>query len=63
MIDIQGNLAAILKEKGISRNQVAIEMGVTSPAVSNWFNRTGDIKLCTHYAKFSCVITKKVTCK
>lgn len=47
MIDIQGNLAAILKEKGISRKQVAIEMGVTSPAVSNWFNRTGDIKFST----------------
>lgn len=45
MIDVQSNLAAILKERGILRKQVAQECGVTDPAVSNWFNRTGDIKL------------------
>jgi predicted transcriptional regulator len=47
MIDLQENLGAILKERGILHKNVAQAMGVTDAAVSNWFNRTVELKFST----------------
>lgn len=47
MIDLQENLSAVLKERGILHKNVAQAMGVTDAAVSNWFNRTVELKFST----------------
>ena len=47
MIDLQENLSAILKERGILHKNVAQAMGVTDAAVSNWFNRDTELKFST----------------
>lgn len=47
MIDLQENLSAVLKERGILYKNVAQAMGVTDAAVSNWFNRTVELKFST----------------
>lgn len=44
MIDLQANLKAILKERGILQKNVALAMGVTDSAVSNWFKRDDEVK-------------------
>lgn len=43
MIDIQENLKAILKERGVLRKQVAAELGMTESGLSNWFTRKNDL--------------------
>ena len=43
MIDIQENLKAILKERGVLRKQVAKELGITEQGLSNWFTRKTDL--------------------
>lgn len=47
MIDLQANLKAILKERGILQKNVALAMGVTDAAVSNWFKRNDEMKFST----------------
>ena len=47
MIDLQKNLGAVLNERGILHKNVAQAMGVTDAAVSNWFNRTVELKFST----------------
>jgi len=47
MIDLQKNLSAILKERGILHKNVAQAIGVTDAAVSNWFNRNSEMKFST----------------
>ena len=43
MIDIQKNISAILKNKGILRKSVAKELGITEAGLSNWFTRKSDL--------------------
>lgn len=43
MIDIQKNISALLKERGVLRKQVAYELGITEAALSNWFTRKNDL--------------------
>ena len=43
MIDIQGNLQAILKERGFLQKNVAKDLGITEQGLSNWFTRKTDM--------------------
>lgn len=43
MIDIQKNIRAILAERGIMQKQVALKLGMTDQALSNWFTRKTDL--------------------
>lgn len=43
MIDIQGNLKALLDKKGVLQKNVAKELGISEQAVSNWFTRKTDL--------------------
>ena len=45
MIDVKKNLRRILEERGILQKQVAVALGVSDQAISNWFNGTEDVKL------------------
>lgn len=45
MIDVKKNLKLILEERGILQKQVAVALGVSDQAISNWFNGTEDVKL------------------
>lgn len=36
MIDVRKNLKAIIEERGISQKKIAIEVGMTESALSNW---------------------------
>ncbi|MDD6747168.1 MAG: helix-turn-helix transcriptional regulator [Paludibacteraceae bacterium] len=43
MIDIQKNIRAILADRGIMQKQVALKLGMTDQALSNWFTRKTDL--------------------
>lgn len=45
MIDVKKNLKQILEERGIMQKQVALALGISDQAISNWFNGTEDVKL------------------
>ena len=36
MINVRKNLKAIIEERGISQKKIAIEVGMTESALSNW---------------------------
>lgn len=38
MIDVRKNLKAIIDERGLSQKKIAIEVGMTESALSNWLN-------------------------
>lgn len=40
MIDVRKNLKAIIEERGISQKKIAIEVGMTESALSNWLNES-----------------------
>ena len=43
MINIQQNLKAIIKERGLSYKEVAQKAGISSQTMSNWLNRNADM--------------------
>ena len=45
MIDVKKNLKLILEERGILQKQLAVALGLSDQAISNWFNGTEDVKL------------------
>ena len=43
MIDVQENIRAILKDKGVLHKEVAYKLGMTEQGLSNWFTRKTDL--------------------
>lgn len=40
MVDVRKNLKAIIEENGISQKKIALEVGMTESALSNWLNES-----------------------